>query len=196
MAKGSGNTRNGISSFSDMRKQTRSVKNANGFRQRADERQNANRRIAKIISDIQATGHPMDGRPFKVGHLPTAIVSTLKKVSKIVVKNPDVYMSSGSMTHHQTGTKQNRGKVVPITDFAKFASRIGKMDIYENRGGIIFTDYKNKFIVEVNRSIKIDRKSTIVCCHISSSKVIDKKEFSRYKPMVILKGKMKRKKKT
>ena len=50
--------------------------------------------------------------------------------------------------------------------------------LLHHRTGI--TDYYNKYIVEVNQPIRINRTKTKACCHISSSAVIDKKEFGKY----------------
>ncbi len=57
-------------------------------------------------------------------------------------------------------------------------AKLPNMDIYAKDEQVFFTDYSNKYIVRFNRVIKMPNGKKIVANHISSSKIIDAKEFN------------------
>lgn len=140
----------------------------------------ATRRIACVFDDVARVGHPTDGSPIKIGSLRSDVANAYEKQTGVKITGNALYTDAGALLHHRTGIKYARGKVVPVKDLVEMPSRISGMDVYENDDALVFTDYYNKYIVEVNQPIRINRTKTKACCHISSSAVIDKKEFGKY----------------
>lgn len=135
-------------------------------------------RLNQILRDKQASGKSYDTEQFKFATMSPLLAEAFEAMTGIEVLNLDMYTGQASMFHHRTGEKALRGKVVSLHDIANMPANIGKMDIYESRNAIVFTDYKNKYILEPNRVVQISKKKRIVTNHMSSSVVIDKNEFT------------------
>lgn len=84
---------------------------------------------------------------------------------------------ASSLFHHRGGKKAENGKETSFEDIANMPMNIGTMDVYVHSGAIVFTDYKNKFVLQPNQKVKINREKTIVTNHLSSSRVKDKNAF-------------------
>ncbi|MBQ8070686.1 MAG: hypothetical protein IJ202_07540 [Bacteroidales bacterium] len=126
----------------------------------------------------------LKGAYIQLGDLSDILVNEVKRLSGLEIQGKALYTSTKTLTHHRTGQKLLRGKVVPMEDFRTLAVDILKMDIYEKSGALVFTDYKNKYVVKVNQKIKVCKGKDIVANHISSSRVTSSQEFSSgYSPI-------------
>lgn len=161
-------------------KESKPTRQYSVIRQTKAEVLEATRRIVCVFEDIARVGLPTDGSPIKIGSLPSDVANAYEKLTGAKIIGNALYTDAGALLHHRTGIKSARGKVVPEKDLIEMPSKISGMDVYENKSALVFTDYKNKYIVEVNHPIRINKKKTKACCHISSSAIIDKKEFGRY----------------
>lgn len=90
-----------------------------------------------------------------------------------------MYTGQTSLFHHRGGKKAEKGKEAELEDIINMPKNIGRMDVFIHSGALVFTDYKNKFVLQPNQRIKINRDKTIVTNHISSSKVKDTSAFFR-----------------
>lgn len=135
-------------------------------------------RLNKILKDKQAGGVSYDTEQFKFATMSPLLAEAFEDITGIEVLNLDMYTGQSSMFHHRTGTKVTAGKVASLQDIAKMPANIGKMDIYQQRDGIVFTDYKNKFVLKPNTVIRLSDNKTIVTNHVSSSTVKDPKDFT------------------
>ena len=142
--------------------------------------QKASNAIKQIFEDVHSLGHPQTGSPIKIGKLPFDIKLAFKNITNKDIICADTYTSSKALLHHRGGQKAANGKETPESDLIAMPKLIASMDVYENTGALIFTDYKNKYIVEVNKEIKLNGNKSKVCCHISSSHITDIKEFNNY----------------
>ncbi len=70
-----------------------------------------------------------------------------------------------------------RGKVVSERDIINIPHKLSFMDVYTDGDAVIFTDYNNKFIFREGE-IKLNGIKSKVLNHISSSRMIDQKEYN------------------
>ncbi|SEA81022.1 hypothetical protein SAMN04487851_114116 [Prevotella sp. tc2-28] len=184
MAKGSGNTRSSNASLLKVSRSTAgTVKSVTvysknyAFMQNGRLANSATKRLEKIIEEKKENGFSKDTAPFKFGTLSPVLAEKFEDMTGIHIVNRDAYIGQKSMFHHRTGDKEEKGKVVPLSEIAKMPKKIGGMDIYEHTGAIIFTDYKNMFVLKPNDRVTLANGKTIVTNHVSSSVVTDKKMF-------------------
>ena len=137
----------------------------------------AEQKIKGIFADIANGQHP-DPTPFEIGTLDTTLINAFTAQSGINVQSDVIYSSAATLTHHKSGTKTTRGKVITETEAESIPRKLSSMDVYEHSGAFVFTDYKIKVVVTPNQRIKINRNKTIVANHTSSSRVIDINEFT------------------
>lgn len=138
---------------------------------------NAVARLRRIINDKERDGFTRDATQFKFGTLSNTLAKKYQEVTGIKIINRDMYTGASSLFHHRGGNKAENGKETSFEDIANMPMNIGTMDVYVHSGAIVFTDYKNKFVLQPNQKVKINREKTIVTNHLSSSRVKDKNAF-------------------
>ena len=178
MAKGSGHIRRAVVRESDDAVFQGDI--SRSVVQDATTLQKASSKLNQLVDDLLTIGHPTEGKPIKLGDLDPQIAFLFQQRTGIQIRGQELYVSAKSITHHRTGEKLLRGKVVPYEDFRNLAQELPLMDIYLSRNGLVFTDNVNKFVFEPNRVIKIDNSHKKVCFHLSSSRITDLQELSRY----------------
>lgn len=137
-------------------------------------------RLRKIIEDKALNGFTKDAIQFKFGTLSSVLAERYQELTGTRIINRDMYTGASSLFHHRGGEKADKGKETPLEDIANMPINIGAMDVYIHSGAIVFTDYKNKFVLQPNQKVKINREKTIVTNHLSSSRVKDKNSFDKY----------------
>lgn len=184
MAKGSGGTRykspvaavTGIEASNPIMSDSRSL--AESYLQ--DSSMTVEQRASKVFSlirkDIETNGKSTIA-PFKMSKVRDEDAELFEKITGEKIINLDIYSSVKALTHHQGGQKAERGKELSWDEKEDIPKRLSGMDVFENTGALVYTDYKIKVVIKPNQKIKINRKQTIVANHISASRVIDKKEF-------------------
>ncbi len=108
------------------------------------------------------------------------VTNKIKSIGYFDADKTSLYTSAKAITHHRSGRKKSRGKVVGEQDMIDMPRNLFSMDIYTDGDAVIFTDYNNKFIFRKDE-IKLKGEKIIGLNHISSSKVIDTKEFNNKK---------------
>lgn len=138
---------------------------------------NAVARLRRIINDKARDGFTRDATQFKFGTLSRGLAEKYQELTGTKIINRDMYTGASSLFHHRGGQKSDNNKESPLEDIANMPMDIGTMDVYIHSGAIVFTDYKNKFVLQPNQKVKINREKTIVTNHLSSSRVKDKNAF-------------------
>lgn len=180
MAKGSGSTR----IYSPSKNIERSVANVSSNKLiEVHERiaAAASARLKQILEDKIKYGYSKDANAFKFGKLSNDAARKFEEITGIVIKNKDIYTGQKAMFHHRGGQKAEANKESSFEDIINMPLNIGKMDAYVHTGAIIFTDYKNKFVLKPNEEVRISKEKVIVTNHISSSKVKDASDFTEEK---------------
>lgn len=137
----------------------------------------ASMRLRQIVENKARNGFSRDTNQFKFGVLSDEGVKKYEKITGIKILNKDMYTGQASIFHHRGGKKAEKGKEAELEDIINMPKNIGSMDVYIHSGALVFTDYKNKYVLQPNQSVKIDRNKTIVTNHMSSSKVKDRESF-------------------
>lgn len=175
MAKGSGNTR----SYSPSILNQQSLNKEGLITMNEEIAFEASERLKKIVKDRELYGYSRDSKSFKFGTLPDTYAKIFEEKTGIEIVSKDMYTGQSSLFHHRGGQKSDRGKETSIEDIIEMPKKIMEMDAYISRDAIVFTDYKNKYIMKPNQKIKTEEGKIIVTNHVSSSRVIDSNEFKK-----------------
>lgn len=137
--------------------------------------------IRSVIADIKRQGYSMK-QPFSVGE----VEGRMKKwaaANGVELGSEDLYMSPKQIAHTMRDTKEAKGITVSADDLANFPKERKSMTLYfdQNNSNFVYTDGKNKFIVEPNYELKINRAKFKVVNYITASKLEDTKEFNMKK---------------
>lgn len=139
----------------------------------------ASERLSKIIADKKRDGFTRDNVQFKFGTLPNLLADKYEKMTGEKIENKDMYTGASSLLHHRGGQKAEKGKETPLEDISTMPMRIMSMDVFVYKNSLVFTDYKNKFVLKPNQRVKTEDGKIIVTNHVSSSKLKDKNVFTR-----------------
>lgn len=175
MAKNSGSTRMPIPTIDAATKTATTNNGAIEIHERIASK--AVTRLKKIIEDKARDGFTKDASKFKFGTLSSVLSKRYEDITGIKIINRDMYTGASSLFHHRGGEKADKNKEASLEDIANMPINIGTMDVYIHSEAIVFTDYKNKFVLQPNQKVKINREKTIVTNHLSSSRVKDKNSF-------------------
>lgn len=136
-------------------------------------------RLRKIIDDKERDGFTKDATQFKFGTLSRGLAEKYQELTGTKIINRDMYTGASSLFHHRGGEKADKGKETPLEDIANMPINIGAMDVFLFKNEIIFTDYKNKYVLKPNQRVKTENGRIIVTNHVSNSKVKDMDLFTR-----------------
>lgn len=137
----------------------------------------ATARLKKILEEKEEKGYSTDANNFKFGRLSSIAARKFEELTGIAIQNKDMYTGQKALFHHRGGDKAEAGKEADLEDIIQMPMNIGKMDVFVHTGALVFTDYKNKYVVQPNQKVKINREKVIVTNHVSSSKVKDASDF-------------------
>lgn len=141
----------------------------------------ASKRLRNILEEKLRNGYSRDTNNFKFGKLSTNVVNKFEELTGITIQNRDMYTGQKALFHHRGGQKADSDKETSYEDIINMPKNIGNMDVYIHTGALIFTDYRNKFVLQPNQKIKIGKDKIIVTNHVSSSKVKDASDFTEEK---------------
>lgn len=136
-------------------------------------------RLREIIKDKERYGFTKDASQFKFGTLSSGLAEKYKEITGVKIINRDMYTGASSLFHHRGGEKAEKQKETSFNDIANMPTNIGKMDIFLFKREIVFTDYKNKYVLKPNQRVKTENGKIIVTNHVSNSKVKDVNLFTR-----------------
>lgn len=133
----------------------------------------ASEKIASIFYDLRSKGYSSIP-PFIVGSLGKDVIAFAKKKG-IILGSEEMYFSVKSITHAMRATKGD--KRVPEKDMIEFPVRKRNMNKYFDGESFIYTDYKVKFVVRPNYTLKLPNGKSKVANFITAGLVTDIKEF-------------------
>lgn len=139
----------------------------------------ATKRLQNIIEDKNKQGFTRDNVQFKFGTLPASLAKKYEKITGEKIENRDMYTGASSLFHHRGGQKAEKGKETTLEDIASMPMRISSMDVFVYKNSLVFTDYRNKYVLKPNQRIKTEDGRDIVVNHVSNSKLKDKDIFTR-----------------
>ena len=139
-------------------------------------RVSAEHSIATVLQDLKKNGFSAK-QPFSIGLVEKRMRDFAEK-NNIELPSKSVYMSSRSISHSTRQFKSSHGKTVSGKDLIKFPKNRRTMDLYYDGKAFIYSDYKNKYIVNPNYKIKIRGKKKKIVNFITAGKVNDPKEFN------------------
>ena len=122
-------------------------------------------------------------KPFAFGGVEPRLRSHAE-ANGIVLASNFMYMSAKSLSHARRLTKTNLGLAVSVDDMCNFPTAKADMDLFWDGESYIYTDYRNKFIIHPNYTIKMPNGKRRRVAFITSGKVNNPSEFSdriRYK---------------
>lgn len=141
----------------------------------------AEQTIRSVIVDIERQRYSRK-QPFPVGK----VEDRMKKwaaANGVELGSEDLYMSAKQIAHTFRGVKIDHGIVTTTNDLVGFPKGRMTMRLFydiENKN-FVYTDGKNKFIVEPNYELKINRAKFKVVNYKTASKLEDTKEFNMKK---------------
>lgn len=139
-------------------------------------RETAEQKILAVFDSIKRRGYST-ARPFSVGHVERRM-RDFAKANNIEIAEGDMYMSVKGLTHARRGTKIRDGIDVSEKDLAEFPSKRNQMDLFYDGSKFIYTDYKNKFIIHPNYTLRMESGKIKKVNFITAGKVKDVKDFN------------------
>lgn len=134
----------------------------------------ASAKIKQMLIDRMQKGYSST-QPFSIGKVGKDVERFFAERG-FEISTTDMYFGYSTITHSERLSKGY--KRVSLTDMITFPMKKRYMHkYYDNQEGLIYTDYKNKFIVHPNREIKINRTKTKVAFLVTMGVVTDKSEF-------------------
>ena len=82
------------------------------------------------------------------------------------------------MTHARRPSKLRDGKASSEQDIIEFPEKRKNMDLFYDGNAYIYTDYRNKFIINPNYELKIGKGKVMKVNFVTAGKVTDPSEFS------------------
>ncbi|MCM1519148.1 MAG: hypothetical protein NC117_10960, partial [Pseudoflavonifractor sp.] len=89
-----------------------------------------------------------------------------------------IYMSPKSLHHATRDSKVQKGLALRVDDIASFPKLRRRMDLYFDGASYVYTDYRKKFIIHPNYSIKTNQGKKRKVAFITAGIVTNPKEFN------------------
>lgn len=138
----------------------------------------ASQKIASIIDDIKVKGFTKQ-QPFSIGNIEDRMVE-FASANDIELQSNTIYISAHSISHALRDSKKEKGLAVSEADLISFPNRRFSLDLYYDGKSFVYTDYNNKFILNTNYELKIDRQKTKKVTFVTAGKT-DGTEFKMKK---------------
>lgn len=144
-------------------------------------RQEARKKIAKVIEDINSKGFSME-KPFKIGEVEKRLKDFANE-NGVALGSREMYMTTAQIAHSVRDTKKEKGLAVSEDDLKNFPIKMNSMDLYHDKetNNFTYSDGKNKYILNPNYEIKLENGKSKVVNYITASKMVDDTEFSMRK---------------
>lgn len=131
--------------------------------------------IKRMRADVEKQGYSKEPI-FQLYVVTPDVKQAYEALTGTKITNPAIFSTYGSMSHHKTGDKAKKGKVLTWDDREDIPKDLPTMDVYVHTGALIYTDYKKKIVVKPEYKYKNSDKQ-IIAFHVSSSLVTDKNAF-------------------
>ena len=122
----------------------------------------AERKIRSIVDKLRSGGHTR-GEFFSIGNVEKRLRSDALSRG-IEIAPGQLYMNDKQVQHALRDVHVRDGIDIPIEEFVTFPNRLFGMELWydKNKHNYIYLDRENKskYIVDTNRSIKVNRRST------------------------------------
>lgn len=132
-------------------------------------------KILSIYRDISLNKYTFQG-DFAAGKIERRM-RDFATTHAIELASQHFYMGPKSLTHARRDTKVRDGAVVSIDAIAEFPQKRRNMDLYWDGSSFIYTDYKNKFILNPNYKVKQKGGKVKRVNFVTATRVTDSKEF-------------------
>lgn len=117
-------------------------------------------KILKVYYDIQRQGYSK-AAPFSIANVEDRMKSHAD-TNNVTIAGKEIYMSYSSLGHARRDSKVRDNIDVSINDLASFPSQMKDMDLYydKSKKNYIYSNGRNKFVIDPNGEIKISREKT------------------------------------
>lgn len=117
-------------------------------------------------------------KPFKIADVEDRMKAH-GEANGVTIAGDDVYMDYPSLGHARRDSKVRNGKDVSVEDLADFPSQMEGMDLYfdSEKRNYIYSKGRNKYIIDPNRTIKIDRERMKRVVFVTASRAKDGETF-------------------
>ena len=136
----------------------------------------AAQKIRKVFGDLHATGISKV-QPFTVGHVERRM-RDYANANGITIADGDLYMSVKGLAHARRPSKVRDGIASSEQDIAEFPSKRSRMDLFYDGTSFVYTDYKNKFIIDPNYELKLKNGKTMKVNFVTAGIATDPTEFN------------------
>lgn len=129
-------------------------------------------KISRIYRELESIGYSKI-KDFAAG-LNEKRMRDFAEINNIELPTKSFYIGVKSLSHARRATKIRDNKAVSVVDIAEFPSRRKKMNLYYDGAAFVYTDYRNKFIINPSYENKNGRRVVFV----TATRVTDPNEFN------------------
>lgn len=132
-------------------------------------------KVRNMLIEIRMNGFAR-GKDFAVGRVEPRMAEFADN-NGITLASKSIYMGPKSLFHSKRPSKEAVGKAVRSDKIIDFIRDRRKMDLYWDGECFIYTDYDNKFIINPNYKLKINRRRVRKVSYITAGKVDVEEKF-------------------